>query len=74
MPCLRLGRHIRFDWRAVINWPTAAWTQEKMQRGQVFRRNAGWYVSYYQNERRSAVVSASASRGIPKKDVLPLAG
>ena len=20
MPCLRLGRYIRFDWKAVVNW------------------------------------------------------
>jgi excisionase family DNA binding protein len=29
MPCLRLGRYIRFDWDAVINWLTTASTQEQ---------------------------------------------
>jgi len=29
MPCLRLGRYIRFDWNAVITWLTAASTQEQ---------------------------------------------
>jgi excisionase family DNA binding protein len=29
MPCLRLGRYVRFDWSAVITWLTAASTQEQ---------------------------------------------
>ena len=29
MPCLRLGRYVRFDWNAVITWLTAASTQEQ---------------------------------------------
>jgi len=28
MPCLRLGRYIRFDWNAVINWLSAGADQE----------------------------------------------
>lgn len=28
MPCLRLGRYIRFDWNAVIKWLTAGADQE----------------------------------------------
>ena len=28
MPCLRLGRYIRFDWNAVVNWITAGAEQE----------------------------------------------
>ena len=29
IPCLRLGRYVRFDWNAVITWLTAASTQEQ---------------------------------------------
>jgi predicted DNA-binding transcriptional regulator AlpA len=29
IPCLRLGRYIRFDWLAVIAWLTAASAQEQ---------------------------------------------
>jgi predicted DNA-binding transcriptional regulator AlpA len=32
MPCLRLGRFIRFDWNAVINWLTTASEQENAAR------------------------------------------
>ena len=28
MPCLCLGRYIRFDWNAVVNWITAGAEQE----------------------------------------------
>jgi excisionase family DNA binding protein len=28
IPCLRLGRYVRFDWNAVISWLTAAADQE----------------------------------------------
>jgi excisionase family DNA binding protein len=28
MPCLRLGRYVRFDWNAVISWLTAGAAQE----------------------------------------------
>src|SRR5580704_7954946 len=29
MPCLRLGRYIRFDWNAVISWLTAEAAQQE---------------------------------------------
>lgn len=29
MPCLRLGRYIRFDWQAVINWLTTEADQQE---------------------------------------------
>jgi excisionase family DNA binding protein len=29
IPCLRLGRYVRFDWNAVITWLTAASTEEQ---------------------------------------------
>jgi hypothetical protein len=28
MPCLRLGRYIRFDWTAVVSWLAAGAGQE----------------------------------------------
>lgn len=33
IPCLRLGRYVRFDWNAVINWLSAASIQEKNAAG-----------------------------------------
>src|SRR5271155_2210923 len=33
IPCLRLGRYVRFDWNAVINWLSAASAQEKNAAG-----------------------------------------
>jgi len=32
IPCLRLGRYVRFDWQAVIMWLTAAAAEENATR------------------------------------------
>jgi predicted DNA-binding transcriptional regulator AlpA len=32
IPCLRLGRYVRFDWGAVINWLSTASEQENAAR------------------------------------------
>jgi len=38
MPCLRLGRYIRFDWNAVINWLATASEQENATRTSISKK------------------------------------
>ena len=37
IPCLRLGRYVRFDWTVVATWLTAPTPQETGRQGRIFR-------------------------------------